>query len=282
MANNIFSKVATLTTLSGFFAMTSSAQATILFSESQTGVELFNNSDVTFPSVSPVINGSSIDFGTGTAAEALLVWDLLPAAPRGDLDISIAIDYTPLTSDNDPYFAIFDGSNYFGLARLDNTGASMDGLIYVVRGSATATEILNRTIDSIPLTGVDSVQPFSYDLWIADGGTGPASLNNFVEGPDSAAGPFSSLGNFINTDNPLKFIFYRDIGNNGGPEQYRINSIAIEIEEKDIESVPEPSTIFGLGLALGLGALSLKRKQKKCTEVLGSDRFLWSLGGPVR
>ncbi|MGK7874962.1 MAG: PEP-CTERM sorting domain-containing protein [Xenococcaceae cyanobacterium] len=264
MANNILSKVATLTTLSGFLAMTSSAQATILFSESQTGVELFNNSDVTFPTTSPVINGSSIDFGTGTAAEALLVWDLLPAAPRGELDISIAIDYTPLTTDNDPYFAIFDGSNYLGLLRNDNADSGNAGSIIVVRGSATATELLSENLDSIPLTGLDPVEPFSYDLWVGDGGAGPASLNNFVEGADSAAGPFPYLGNFINTDNALNFVLYRDFGSNGASEQYRINSIAIEIEEK--EAVPEPSTILGLGLALGLGALSLKRVQKKCTE----------------
>ena len=251
MSANILATIRNSTILFGWLTLaqiTSSAQATIIFSDAQTGLELFNNSDVTFPSVSPVINGSSIDFSSGTEGEALLVWDLLPAESRGDLEISIAIDYTPLTLDNDPFFAIFDGSNFIALQRADN----MNGEILIRSGLATNTTLLGIPSDSIPLTGIGSVEPFSYELWVVDGGAGPASVNNFVEGVDSATGPFFYPSNFIDTDNPLSFVVYRPEGS-AASEQYRINSIAIDIEEKETETVPEPKTILGSIIGLGLG-----------------------------
>ncbi len=230
-----------------FSLVATSAQAKILLNETQTGLELFSNSDVTFPSVSPTISGSSFEFGTGPLGEALLVWDLLPAAPRGELDISIAIDYTPLTEDNDPIFALFDGSNYLGLSRVDNDA----GGISIARGSATDTAIVDFTEDATRFTGIGAVDPFSYDLWIADGGAGPASVNNFVEDEDAAAGPFAYEDNFIDTDNALSFVLYRPPGSTGIAEQYQINSIAIAIEEK--ATTPEPATAVGILAALGLG-----------------------------
>ena len=233
---------------------TAPAQAGTLFNQSQTGVELFNNPDVAFPGTAPIVNGSAIDFGTGTNGEAVLVWDLLPAASRGDLDIAITVDYTPLTGDNDPIFGIFDGSNFLGLQRINNFG----GELRLRRGAATPTELPTSFLDATPLGGIGPVEPFSYDLWIADGGAGPASVSNVVEGADSAAGPFFYQNNFIDTDNALSFVLYRTAGTGAGSadfEQYRINSLAISIEEKD---VPEPSVILGMVGAIALGFLRRK------------------------
>ncbi|MGK7924814.1 MAG: PEP-CTERM sorting domain-containing protein [Spirulina sp.] len=230
-----------------------SVQAGILFNESQTGIELFNNPNVTFPAAAPVINGSSIDVAGAlshpTNREALLVWDLLPSANRGDLDISITIDYTPISSDSDPRFGIFDGSNYLGLVRIDNNGGS----IQIERGSATTTGLEQPPVtEGTPLTGIGSVQPYSFNLWIADGGAGPASLNNFVEGANSATGPFVYQGNFLDTDNPLSLVLYES-----DSEQYKINSLAVMIEEKD---VPEPSMVLGTLAILGLGFMGRRDK----------------------
>ena len=235
-----------------------SAQAVVIFNESQTGLELFNNADVTFPSNAPIINGSSIDFDDGSLGEALMVWDLLPAAPRGELDISIAIDYTPLSPDNDPFFTIFDGRNYLALVRREDSG----GEILLVRGAATTTALLDFTIDATPVSGLGPVEPFSYDLWIADGGGGPASVNNFVEGADGAPGSFPYQGSFLDTDNALSFALYRSLAASTG-EQYRINSIAITIEEKGLEAVPEPATLLGILTVLGLGLMHKSRVREQ-------------------
>ena len=234
---------------------TTPAQAGTLFNQSQTGIDLFNNPNVNFPTMTPSLNGNSIDFGPGPDFAALLVWDLLPAAPRGDLDVSISIDYTALTGDNDPIFALFDGNNFLALARQDNE----NGRILLARGSASVTEILDSTVDATPLVGLGPVEPFSYDLQIADGGAGPASISNFMEGADSTVGTFTFEGNFINTDNALSFVVYRE---NNFPEQYRINSIAISIEDKS-QGVPEPSAILGMVGAIGLGFLRHKMTGKR-------------------
>ena len=251
------SKLAVVTAgaLSFALAITSSAQAGILFDESQTGIELFNNPDIVFPAAAPSVNGSSIDFGFGAHNEVMMLWDLLPAGNRGDLDISIAVDYTPLTGDNDPIFAIFDGTNYLALDRYDNLG----GGISLRRGTATSTAVLNHTLDYV-VTDLGPVEPFSYDLWIADGGAGPASVNNFVEGANSAAGPLSYQANFVDTDNALQFGIYRQHGA-ASTERYRINSIAVTIEEK--KDVPEPTATAALFILGTIGSATLLRRKRK-------------------
>ncbi|MGK7874993.1 MAG: PEP-CTERM sorting domain-containing protein [Xenococcaceae cyanobacterium] len=59
-----------------------------------------------------------------------------------------------------------------------------------------------------------------------------------------------------------------------GSADYSPNFITVISDSQTSQTVPEPSNVIALGLVLGFGALSLKRKQKKCTEVLGSDRLL--------
>ena len=227
--------------------LATSARASIIFNQSQTGLDLFNNADVTFPAFAPTLNGNSIDFSTGTNGQALMIWDLLPAAPRGELDISIAIDHTPLSNDSDPIFALFDGSNFLALSRFDNRG----GGIFALRGSATRTALLSGAVE-FEFNRLGPVKPFAYDLWIADGGAGPASLNNFVEGTNSVVGPLPYQGNFIDTDNALSFALYRP-PTFASTERYRINSIEIVIEEKD---VPEPGMLLGTLAALGIGFMT--------------------------
>ena len=251
---SIIQKVGLVAVATGSFSLVAaSVQAGTIFSQTQTGLDLFNNPDVTFPTTAPTINGSSLDFGTGTTNDALLVWDLLPAGERGELDISIEVDYDPLSGDNDPIFALFDGSNYLGVIRTDGQQA------VGVRGNGTPTQTLNLTVEAGGATGLGPVEPYSFDLWLADEAAG-ASLNNFVEGSDSAPGPFPYTGNFIDTDQALSLVMYRPIVN-GGSERYRLNSVSITVDDK--KTAPEPAAALAL---LGLGAAAVAKRFSKSKQ----------------
>ena len=235
----------------GFIIFDSPSEASVIFNQSQTGADLFSNPNVTFPTTAPVLGVDSISFGSGNKYDALMIWDLLPAGSRGDLNFTIEIDYTALTSDNDPIFSIFDGTNYSGLIRWDNNG----GGVQTISGSATTTEVSSTTFDGVVASSI-GLSPFSFDLSIDDGGAGPASLSNFVQGGVSETGPFVYQGNFIDTDKPLSFALYRD----DGPEQYRINSVEITIQEEATANIPEPSMMLGL---LTIGGIALGASKKK-------------------
>lgn len=216
------------------------ANAGIIYSA--TGDQLAINPDVIFPGGSHSINGTSLDLDPNAPHQLLMRWDLLPASSRGDLIVDIEVDYTALSGDNDPRFILSDGINAFTLVRSDNDSG---------RAGASWGTIDNNTYTSaggqIVATGLGSVDPFAFSMFISDDGVGSSYLYSYQEGGYAQIGNIPFLGNFLNTDNPLSFYIG---GGNNPSEHYRINSLKIEIT-----SVPTPMTlgIFALGLAGLLG-----------------------------
>ncbi len=245
--------------------MTQVAPAQAL-SVSFTGAELFNNPDVSFPTSTPVLNGNSIDFGTG-AVGVLLELPLLPALSRGDLTFSIGLDYTPLTSDNDAIIAISDGSNVFALQRFDNNGGGTNSF----SGSFSDSGVLgNLQVAATILTGLNPVNPFSFDLTITSDPLADNFISNYVEGSDSATGPFNFLPDAFNIDNELSLVFIRPTGQTGPTERYRINSLSVTVEDNptsvdEPESIPESSNVLGL-ILVGAGFLFTGIKCNKNKE----------------
>ena len=139
-----------------------------IFSETQTGSQLFSNPDVSFPTVTPTVNGSSLDFGTGAAADILMRWDLLPAEARGGLTFTVTIDYTRLTVDSDPFFLLADASRYQGVNRSDNASGASN----VASGTYTATSRATVSELSTFASVIDPLEPFTFVLNVADGGSG--------------------------------------------------------------------------------------------------------------
>jgi len=91
---------------------------------SQTGAELITNPDVAFPTVTPVLDASTVRFGDGVVdREILLQWNLFPAGTIGAGDpttnIRITAEMQRLVNsagfgDWDPFIALSDGTNILG------------------------------------------------------------------------------------------------------------------------------------------------------------------------
>lgn len=271
MVNNqsffLFSTTLSLS-LSGLM-MTQVAPAQAL-SLSFTGAELFNNPNVIFPTSMPVVNGNSIDFGTGGVGGGILLeLPLLPALSRGDVTFNIGLDYTPLTSDNDAIIGISDGSNVFALQRFDNNGGGTNSF----SGSFSGSGVLgNLQGGATILTGNNPVNPFSFDLTITSDPLANNFISNYLEGSDSATGPFNSLPDALNINNELSLVFIRATGSSGvgagTAERYRINSLSVSVEDNPT-SIPESSNILGLILVVGgfvLTGIKGKNKEEIKTE----------------
>lgn len=246
------------------------AQAAVIFDQTQTGAQLFSNASVSFPNspantTDPVVNGTSLDFMNTTNDQnpVLMRWSLLPASPHTDLTFTIFLDYTAITTDNDPIFAIQAGSNFVGVLRADNN----NGSVFSVSGPINNTVIpggqLANTDQTLMLSGIGPVDQMIWQHFVADGGAGPQTLFNFSEGADVLAGPLSVANGPLNVDEALSFVL---VGNwfNDGTEQYRINSLRVIIEEADPNAVPEPAilSLLGIGFVVCAGSRIRRRKVK--------------------
>jgi len=190
------------------------------FTSTQTGAQLLANPNVSFPDVVPVLNGTSLTFSTPLANRIQLDWNLLPAASRGELNFEVAIDYTPLSVDNDIKFGIADASRIQGVLRADN----YSGSFYSLDGTRTGTTV-SHSITRLS-TGVGLVEPFDFVLTAPDGGTGPSVLTDIVEGTYLLSGPINLPNNPINTDSDLSLIVSADSNNNS---PFEVHSIAVTI-----------------------------------------------------
>ena len=247
------------------FVFSTSADAIVIFDQTQTGAELFANSDVSFPNspinvALPTVNGTALNFDNTANGEnsVRMRWDLLPTASREDLTITVFVDYTALTVDNDPIFAIQSGSNFLGAKRSDN-GL---GIASAVSGPINTTVIPNQdsAITSVTMIStVGIVDPMSWALSVPDGATDPQKVFNFTEGTESAAGPFFFTNDLLDSDDALFFALVGNWFNDGGVvEEYELNSVRVVI---DASVVPIPSAflLFGSGL-LGLASMAGREK----------------------
>jgi hypothetical protein len=214
----------------------------------QTGADLAVNPNVTFFETGSIA-GSALDFTSGTVGmdRMLFRWDFLPASSRGQLTVTISVDFTPLTLDNDFRFGLTDDVSINGWSRADNDGGSA----YRAEGPVSGTDVahLNYTLAQL---GLGAVQPLTltYNLPDDAGGT----QFQITEGAASASTSF--IVNPLAGDNALSFFMAR----NHTDEGYRLNSLSITVDE--VSAVPEPASIalFALGLA-SLGASRYGRQR---------------------
>jgi hypothetical protein len=236
------------------------AQAATLFSAARTGEQLLGDAAATFPTPPPTRVGSALEFGPGAPGDILVLWDLLPAAGRGALRITIRIDYDPLTSDNDPQFGILVGDAFLGINRFDNTGGGAGMLVGTRSGDTLLLDEVSLPRRDIA-TGLGPVDPFTFTVTLADEGAA-ASVTAYREGDVTVTGAkaFPGPPPYLDTDGPLAFAFTRAQGfgraSASGPEQYRLDAVAIEIAP-----VPVPAALpLLLGAVAALGLLARRRR----------------------
>ena len=115
------------------------AEGAIILSESFTGAELVTDARASFPSRSPVVQGTSLFFDTGIDyREKLVTLQLVPANTLSATDPTIVSIFMELTvqpspsasypTDHDPCIGIGDGSRIFAFQAADNSGGEGDAI----------------------------------------------------------------------------------------------------------------------------------------------------------
>ncbi|MEM8838737.1 MAG: VPLPA-CTERM sorting domain-containing protein [Pseudomonadota bacterium] len=198
------------------------------------------------------VNGSALDVNPTDTNSAAFIWDLVGPGSRGDLTITVDVNFSQLSGDNDPSFLITDQTNILGFERADNGSGS-----FFARQGTFDPES-NPPFQLVPGTnGIGNVNPlsFSYVLTILDeegGTTGTVS---------EAGNDFDfNFTTALDSDSALSFAFVSQ----GSNESYQINSIGITIDgdESPTATIPLPATAWLLGMGLlGFGALARRRKR---------------------
>ncbi len=222
------------------------------------GSDLFNNANSTFPTRTPNLNGTEINFGAGTNQyEALLDYSWIEenALEAGDT-LSVAVTMRRSTTDFDPYFLISDGTNAFGAGAADNNSGT--GLSAHFSHGSTITQAagFSSLFNNAGFPSIGDLFTVNLDIILQDSTT------------DMTFSYSSGNGNHIfNTgldrSQSLRLLI---AGDNAG-EQYGITEITLTSPESAV--VPEPST-FALILTglFGLGAIRRKRKLKRASNML--------------
>ncbi len=187
-----------------------------------TGADIFNDPTVSFPTTTPIVDGSSLVFGTGTTIHEKLF--VLPLLPAGSLTgstpetISISINLTRLTNDWDPHLLLGDGSNLFGAVIADNGGGEFLGTTLVDSVNVGTRVVLSSVFTGAGFPGIDN----SFDI------TAEFTLQTGLSTVDVAfgtgSGSFSVRSGALDPTSALDFVFMSD---NDIGEQYQINSLTV-------------------------------------------------------
>jgi hypothetical protein len=243
------SAIKTLAALALVFLSSTGTRAELVFNQTQTGAQLAANPNVTFPTDQPTLDDDSLDFINTADGQVLLRWSLLPAAPRAALEITVTVDYDPLTNDNDPLFGVTAGSRFLGLQRANNASGSAA----VIAGSVTETTASLGVGDTIAANGLGGVEPFTFDL-----SSELLAVTRYEEGTFNTTGTFTHSNAQFDPMQAIAFVLAS--GGVSENEGYRINSVSVAIT-----AIPEPSSICCLSIALVVcllhGMTAIKRRR---------------------
>ncbi len=154
----------------------------------------------------------------------------------GPIQVTIEIDYAPLTGDNDFVFGLHDGVNVAGRERSDNSGGSW----FTRAGAFNGQDLPGFAFVTGGLGGVD---PFTMSYTIQNNGITTLTIEENGITEDFDFGP-----NSLSNDGPLSFFMARQSTN----EDYRINSVSIDIvEASGNEDGGESYVVFGTNQNLG-------------------------------
>ena len=220
------------------------------------GADLVTAPGVIFPTVTPSVNGTGLDFPTGNNNDLLAIVPLVPAGSylaSDDITSTVTIDLTALTNDNDPIFGFTDGNlaTSSGVRVEENAG-----IIGQNSGALTATTGPNGHTNPvscggcIPAVNIPSIT-ISMTFSITNSvvtvsgqmtGTGSGGAANFNYTYPQTYDPSSGINFLIIRQNDI--------------ERYRINSITTSCTAPTVQSVVPTLSEWGL-ILLGLGVLAM-------------------------
>ena len=229
------------------------ANATIILS----GEDLLTEPGVTFPTITPTLDGTSLVFGPGGVHDKLIAFSLFPDedfSTSSTVTFSVTINMTHLaciaacvgSEDHDPHIMIGDGSSLVGAMAADNVNGQGFGVEMTDAGTFGKDRSVNLLFENVgyPSIGED------FDIEVL------FTLTDLMTIVDisylAGTGTFSS-SMILDRSQDLTFFLIRD---NDTGEQYQVNSLTIAV------NVSEPSTLalFATGLA-GLGFMIRRRRR---------------------
>jgi PEP-CTERM motif len=227
--------------------VSSPAGATVI---SLTGADLLAFPGVTFPTVAPSLNGTSLVFGATPipfgklVSVPLTLADYWVGSLPAKFDISVTL--TRLTSDWDAHIMMGDGARLIGASLGDNSGgqgAAESKLDAGDRGTGPSSGIILFTGAGFPAIGESVTATLKMDI---DIGATDFSFSYLV-GSASYVSP-----DVLDPLSPLAFILMRD----NEQESYQLDSLSISFA-----SVPEPSSISLVLAGIGLLGFMVRRRK---------------------
>jgi hypothetical protein len=215
---------------------------------SVTGQDIFNDPSVTFPTRSPSVSGTSLDFGSGSALGILFRMPLVAPGALSNSDapttISFTADMTRLTFDSDAGFFISDGTTMLGVLASDNTGGQLITDTGTDSGTTQTARSLVTFVTGLGFPAVDNSFSYSGEFVLSTTGSTVSGALNAGSISDSFAALDRSAG--------LDLLFLAD----DAGEAYRLNTLDLT---NSAAPIPEPGT---LPLALcGFVGLALVRRR---------------------
>jgi hypothetical protein len=218
-----------------------------------TGAELLQDSEASFPTRSPTLVGSSIQFGLGEKDyEKLVVYSVGPLAT----DLRVTVGLTRLTSDWDPAFALSDGTSISGVLVADNgTGSGfsasfLEGPVepdcFLPCNSRILSEVFNRA--GFPALGE------SVELGLAFNLTPLATTVtlSYLNGSATFVAP-----RVLDPSKSLEFVM---IGDERQREAYQLDYLSFSGLRMSIPGPPTALTMLGgLAVLVGFSARQLAR-----------------------
>jgi len=191
-----------------------------VWSETFTGEDLLTNPNVSFPTVQPVLDGTSIVFGPGQPAWAkLLVFQLTGSDLNPDeaYTVTLTLNLTRLTNDWDPYLLLGDGTQLLGPVVVDNAD-----YLHVSRLMDNGDSGTGNTVEGVLLEAPVPPVGSSFDVRITYTIMPTAThISGLFEG---VSGEFTS-GTILDRSAGIDFVLMSD---NESGEIYKLNTLTLE------------------------------------------------------